>query len=65
VSAFYSVTLTVFILTGGDEGITGQNGRIKVSLRIGDDARGRRSLIELNSIPDGEDFLSVVEEIPI
>ena len=49
----------------GDENIKGQCGRVKISLKIDDDARGRRSLIELNSIPDGDDFLSVVEDIPI
>jgi hypothetical protein len=49
----------------GDEGIKGHNGRVKVSLKISDDARGRRSLIELNSIPDGDDYLNVLEDIPI
>ena len=49
----------------GNENIKGQCGRVKISLKIDDDARGRRSLIELNSIPDGEDFLSVVEDIPV
>ena len=49
----------------GDEDIVGQLGRVKISLEFGEDSRGRRNLVDLNSLPDKEEFLDDIDDIPM